>query len=194
MTKWTAPVVALLILSCTTPEVAATAPAQQTQAPPPPAPVARPIPTDPASACRLMVTSSRFQVGAWKDREIPDESGNQWGCSSGYVTLDPKFVDVPNNIAFYALGNEREVKLLKLVLNVNHPDAKAGATEYLASSVERMTMEGFGAAVPANALESIKAGQPTSFAVEGKRAVVELEPFAKGGIKGGFTMRYVVAL
>lgn len=141
-----------------------------------------------------MATSARFKVGAWKDREVPDENGYQWGCSSGYVTLDPKYVDVPNNIAFYALGNQGEAKLLKLVLNVNHPDAKEGALDYFASSIERMTEEGFAATPPAHIIENAKMGQPSSFVVEGKRAIVEREPFAPGGIKGGFTMRYIVVL
>lgn len=106
---------------------------------------------EPPKACDYL-SGSGLPTRGYKN---PDGIG--YHCSSPYKELGPG--SPKNNIAYYAEGDSKQVKKLKLVLNVNNRQTAKQAHSELATSAENLAKKALNAPLPDEVKKAILDGR-----------------------------------
>jgi hypothetical protein len=108
------------------------------------------------TVCNLLKEKGLNTTKNWHEYKY----SSQWGCNSAYqdIGAPETSYSLPNNLAFYVLGNKSSVKKAYLVLNVNNQqDAKFGHQKLLESS-EVLYSKIIGVKLPNEFVNAIRSG------------------------------------
>ena len=142
------------------------------------------------AACSYM--GAEFRMGHWHDTGVEDESGS-WQCVSRYLDVgESGVVPLPNTLAYYVVGRADEPRRLKLALQVNDPNDKATALKALSENAAHLALKALRVELPKQLRDAIAKGRDASATIAGHQVAVAREKFAQGGIKGGFSLRFII--
>jgi UTP-glucose-1-phosphate uridylyltransferase len=89
---------------------------------------------DPVNLCNAL-TEEGFKVRQWKYSEM-----GEYNCLTPYITIaQPEGYGLPNNIAYYVVGNEEQkADLAQVVLNVNDDGTRSQAIDRFKESAKSL--------------------------------------------------------
>jgi len=100
-----------------------------------------------------------------------NDFANEYIANSPYKELGTGS-PLRNNIAFYAEGTKQSVRLLKLVLNINHRDEAEAAHKELAKSGSLLSTKALEVELPAVVVAAIEQGKPGEWSVGGTKVTL----------------------
>ncbi len=137
--------------------------------------------SNPSEACAYL-DSRGMTTRGYKN---PDGLG--FFCSSPYKELAGS--PLSNNIAYYAEGDQKTVRKLKLILNVNSKKTSKGAHSELAASADTLVRQALKAPLPPKAKEAILAGKSGSWKIGKSTLNLKREDWRTGK---GYELRFSI--
>lgn len=111
--------------------------------------------TEPSTVCNYLAGDGIATRG-WKN-----QYDNEFGCSSSYKEIGAG-VPLANNIAYYAEGGPSEVRLAKLIVNINNKTLAASAYAELLKTSQNLSLKLAGVKLPEEISTAIKNGKKAS--------------------------------
>jgi len=137
----------------------------------------------PEAACSVFADVEGMQTRGYKQRHEAE-----YGC----LSFPKEFGDgypLKNNIAYYVSGSAREVKELKLVLNVNIAQQAADAHTILSKCGELLAVRAAGVALPDKIKDSILAGKPGEWRIGSIQALLHRSDWPTGR---GYDLKFII--
>ena len=111
-------------------------------------------------------------------------------CSTNYIDVGvPSSFLLANNIAYYAVGNEKLITQLKLVINVNQIDMRSEIIKKLLTTSEKLTQKALGINLPSQISDAIKKPKSISYLYGEINLKVTYIPWDTGN---GFEVHYII--
>lgn len=114
---------------------------------------------------------------------------NDWYANSEMVKLGD--ANIPNNISYYVIGEEKIAESLKLILNVNAPDTAFSAHDKLLTSAKLLLSKAIDIKLPIEIESAIKNGINYSVVIGNYSVAVEKQLWPCHRL-GGYDIQFVI--
>lgn len=137
----------------------------------------------PDQACEFIGSDFGVEV-----RPYQQEDEDEYSCSTPYKNMQED-ANLPNNLAYYAIGTQNLATEAYLVLNVNEPDKQSYAKGQLKKYAGTVARAVTGESLPSDISRAITSGSPFVRESNGYKQAVTHDDWPSGN---GYELHYVI--